>query len=204
MLSCPPLSQLIIGKSYCYEMLGITWSRRISENQKSKKSFPVKNSHIFLMNRIKSSRKITLKSPGQRWKLSQVLQSCVYDRSMALEQPIITSSAEFQGGNSPPCHRTDPPPQLSSLSGFPELHLSGWQTPNIFISFPLFQVLYWNHWRQSNWKQNTLLPCCAAVIGSSPTVPKFSHPNHLFTAELLGSYTQNVMLLWLSAFHRKA
>jgi len=49
--------------------------------------------------------------------LTQILQSLMYDRIMALKQRIIYNLAEFHGSNSPFCHKTDPPPQLCSLSG---------------------------------------------------------------------------------------
>lgn len=49
--------------------------------------------------------------------VTQISQSIMYDRTMALKQWIIYSLAEFLGSNSPSCHKADPPPQLCSLSG---------------------------------------------------------------------------------------
>lgn len=49
--------------------------------------------------------------------LTQISQSIMYDRTMALKQWIIYSLAEFLGSNSPSYHKIDPPSQPSSLSG---------------------------------------------------------------------------------------
>lgn len=49
--------------------------------------------------------------------LTQISWSLMYDRTMALKQQIIYSLAEFHSINPPSCCKTDPPPQLSSLSG---------------------------------------------------------------------------------------
>lgn len=99
-------------------MLCITLSWRIPEIQKSKKSFPVEKLTYLSIKDYQDFQATNFKIPYSEMQIvTQISQSIMYDRTMALKQWIIYSLAEFLGSNSPSCHKTDPPPQLCSLSG---------------------------------------------------------------------------------------
>lgn len=57
---------------------------------------------------------------------------------------------------------------LGSTS-FPELHLFEWETPNISICSPLYFRCCSETSKDKATENNTLLPCCTAVIRSSAT-----------------------------------
>lgn len=157
-------------------MLCITWSRRISEIQKSKKSFPVEKLTHLSIKEYQDFQTPNFKIPYSEMQiLKQILQSLMYDRTMALKQWIIYILAEFHGSNSPSCHKRGPTSSaflsewLTPSSGlFPELYLFD-KTPNISICF----LLYFRCYSETS-KDKAL----ANKTPSCPVAPQLPDPHH--------------------------